>query len=61
VSNPKPQGSGGNGSSIPACSRCGKKHDGKCLASMDACFNCRKSGHKIRDYLLLVIKGKKGR
>jgi len=33
VSNPKLQGGGVNGSSIPACSRCGKKHDVKYLAN----------------------------
>ncbi|WMV07933.1 hypothetical protein MTR67_001318 [Solanum verrucosum] len=41
--------------------RCGKKHDRKCLAGMDGCFNCGMSGHKIRNCPLLVTKGRECR
>ncbi|XP_049369329.1 uncharacterized protein LOC125834201 [Solanum verrucosum] len=47
VSNPKPQG-GGIGSSFPDYAKCGRKHEGKCLAGSNACFGCGKMDHKIR-------------
>ncbi|KAH0765218.1 hypothetical protein KY285_001089 [Solanum tuberosum] len=42
VSNPKPQGGNVNGSSLlmSNCTKCGRKHDGKCRASTDGCFGC---------------------
>ncbi|XP_049347353.1 uncharacterized protein LOC125811846 [Solanum verrucosum] len=49
VSNPKPQGGNGSESSFPTCAKCGKKHDGRCLAGSNACFGCGKMGHNIRD------------
>ncbi|WMV24988.1 hypothetical protein MTR67_018373 [Solanum verrucosum] len=58
VSNPKLQGGSVNGSSIPACSRCGKKHGGKYLAGMDDCSNCGKSGHKMKNCPVLGTKGR---
>ncbi|WMV57929.1 hypothetical protein MTR67_051314 [Solanum verrucosum] len=61
VSNPKPLGGGDNRSFIPAYTRCGKKHDGKCLADTDGCFNCGKNGHKMREFPLLATKGRDGR
>ncbi|XP_049363320.1 uncharacterized protein LOC125828059 [Solanum verrucosum] len=48
VSNPKLQG-GGNGSSLPNCAKCGRKHERKCVAVSNACFGCGKTDHKIRD------------
>ncbi|XP_049377997.1 uncharacterized protein LOC125842713 [Solanum stenotomum] len=63
VCNPKPQGGNGSGSSLPrsTCARCGKKHEGKCLPGSDGCINCGKSGHKIRDCLMLMAKGREGK
>ncbi|XP_049372687.1 uncharacterized protein LOC125837642 [Solanum verrucosum] len=42
VSDPKPQGGNGNGSSfrMSTCAKCGNKHKGKCLAVTDGWFNC---------------------
>ncbi|WMV37349.1 hypothetical protein MTR67_030734 [Solanum verrucosum] len=60
-SNPKPQGSGGNRSSIPTCLRYGKKHEGKYLVGLDGCFGCGKSNHKVKDFPLQANKGKNGR
>ncbi|WMV59208.1 hypothetical protein MTR67_052593 [Solanum verrucosum] len=61
LSNPKPQGGNScNRSSTPACTRCGKKHGSKCLAGTDGCFKCGKSGHKMRDCLLLATKDPAG-
>ena len=60
VSNPKPQG-GNSGSSYvarPNCAKCGRKHDGKCLVGTDGCFSCGKMGHKVRDFLMLKVKGR---
>ncbi|XP_049345495.1 uncharacterized protein LOC125810021 [Solanum verrucosum] len=51
VSNPKPQRGKSGGSSMvrPTCAKCGKTHDGKCLASMGVCYGCVKSGHQLKD------------
>ncbi|WMV08927.1 hypothetical protein MTR67_002312 [Solanum verrucosum] len=49
------------GSSMPNCIRCGRKHDGKCLAGTDGCFNCGKSGHNMSAFLFLATKGRDGR
>ncbi|WMV42067.1 hypothetical protein MTR67_035452 [Solanum verrucosum] len=40
--------------------RCRRKHEGKCLAGMDGCFGCGKSGHKIRDCASLIPKERGG-
>uniref|UniRef100_M1DFK3 Gag-pol polyprotein n=1 Tax=Solanum tuberosum TaxID=4113 RepID=M1DFK3_SOLTU len=63
LSNPKPQGGNGSGSSLPmsTCTRCGRKHEGKCLADIDGWFGCGKSGHKMRDCPMLMAKGKEGK
>ncbi|XP_049344686.1 uncharacterized protein LOC125809059 [Solanum verrucosum] len=63
MSNPKPQGGNGCGSSLawPTCAKCGKKHDGKCLADTNGCFSCGKSGHKMRDHPMLAAKGREGK
>ncbi|XP_049375597.1 uncharacterized protein LOC125840666 [Solanum verrucosum] len=61
VSNPNPQGRNGGGSSLSTCARCERKHEGKCLADMDGCVCCGKSGHKIRDCPSLTAKGREGR
>ncbi|KAH0768772.1 hypothetical protein KY290_012753 [Solanum tuberosum] len=55
LSNPKPQGGNDSGSSLYMSNiRCGKNHEGKCLASTDGCFSCGKSGHKIRNCPMLL-------
>ncbi|XP_049414708.1 uncharacterized protein LOC125877463 [Solanum stenotomum] len=58
VSNPKPQGGNGSGSSLcrSNCPKCGRKHEGKCLADTNGCFCCGKTGHKIRDCPMLIAK-----
>jgi len=38
-----------NESLWPTCARCGKRHEGRCLAGREGCFNCDESGHKMRD------------
>ncbi|WMV08984.1 hypothetical protein MTR67_002369 [Solanum verrucosum] len=48
VSTPRQQGVG-NESLWPPCSRCGKKHEGRCLAGREGCFGCGKSGQKMKD------------
>uniref|UniRef100_M1DUT8 Gag-pol polyprotein n=1 Tax=Solanum tuberosum TaxID=4113 RepID=M1DUT8_SOLTU len=37
----------GSGSALPkpTCTKCGKKHHGKCLAGTDNCYGCGKSDH----------------
>ncbi|KAH0644963.1 hypothetical protein KY284_032847 [Solanum tuberosum] len=44
----------GQGSSNATVSK--RKHEGKCLAGMDGCFGCGKSGHKITDCASLIAK-----
>ncbi|XP_049368212.1 uncharacterized protein LOC125833108 [Solanum verrucosum] len=63
VSNPKHQGGNGSVSSLPRpnCTKCGKKHDGKCLANTDGCFGCGKTGYKMRDCPMLVAKEREGK
>uniref|UniRef100_M1DSG3 Gag-pol polyprotein n=1 Tax=Solanum tuberosum TaxID=4113 RepID=M1DSG3_SOLTU len=41
--------------------RCGKKHEGKCLAGTNGCFGCGKSGNKMRDITMLTAKRRKGK
>uniref|UniRef100_M1DVZ8 Gag-pol polyprotein n=1 Tax=Solanum tuberosum TaxID=4113 RepID=M1DVZ8_SOLTU len=33
----------------PNCAKCGKIHECKCLAGVDVCFGCGKSGHQLRN------------
>ncbi|XP_049394710.1 uncharacterized protein LOC125858999 [Solanum stenotomum] len=63
VSNPKPQGGNSGGSSMvkPTCSKCGKKHDGKCLVGTDGYYSCGKSGHMMRDCPMLRAQGREGK
>ena len=30
-------------------SRCGKRHEGRCLAGRDGCYGCGESGHTRKD------------
>ncbi|XP_049358574.1 uncharacterized protein LOC125823202 [Solanum verrucosum] len=63
VSNPKHQGGNGGGSSLPrsTCVKCGKKHEGKCLADTNGCFSCGKNGHKMGYFPMLIAKGREGK
>lgn len=38
-----------------------EKNEGKCLAGTDSCFNCGKSGNKMRNVPILKAKGKEGK
>jgi len=60
VSNPKPQGGYDKGTTMakPACAKCGKRHDGKCLAGTGACYGCGKSGHQLKNFPTLTAKGR---
>ncbi|WMV18657.1 hypothetical protein MTR67_012042 [Solanum verrucosum] len=56
VSNPKPEGVNDSVSLFPTYAKCGRKHEGKCLADTDGCCGFGKSGHKIRDCPMLMAK-----
>ncbi|KAK4733907.1 hypothetical protein R3W88_008168 [Solanum pinnatisectum] len=60
VSNPNPQGGNNGGSTMerPTCAKCGKKHDGKCLAGMGVCYGCGKSDHQLKNCPTLAAKGR---
>ncbi|WMV49836.1 hypothetical protein MTR67_043221 [Solanum verrucosum] len=63
VSNPNPKG-GNSGSSYverPSCTKCGKKHESKCLVGTDGCFSCGKSSHMKRDCPMLKVQGREGK
>ena len=55
VSTPKPQEGKGGYSYVekPLCSKCGIKHDGKCLVGTGNCYGCGKSGNLKRDCLMM--------
>ncbi|XP_049391774.1 uncharacterized protein LOC125856304 [Solanum stenotomum] len=63
VSNTKPQGGNGSGSSLPRsnCTKGGRKHDGKCLAGSDGCYGYGKSVHKMKDCPMLMAKEREGK
>ncbi|KAH0650460.1 hypothetical protein KY284_030372 [Solanum tuberosum] len=61
TSNPKPSGVNGSVYSLSTSAKCERKHEGKCLAGMEKCYGCGKSGHKIRDCTTLTAKRRKGR
>ncbi|XP_049391634.1 uncharacterized protein LOC125856109 [Solanum stenotomum] len=60
VSNPKPQGGNRGGSSMerPACAKCGKKYEGKCLTEMGVCNGCGKRGHQLKECPTRAAEGK---
>ncbi|XP_028114966.1 uncharacterized protein LOC114312868 [Camellia sinensis] len=35
--------------SIPVCPDCGRRHRGVCYRASDACFQCGKTGHMVKD------------
>ncbi|XP_049386015.1 uncharacterized protein LOC125850144 [Solanum stenotomum] len=60
VSNPKPQGISSE-SLWPTCARCGKRHEGRCLAGMKGWFRCGESCHKMRNFPKIKAKGREGK
>ncbi|WMV09457.1 hypothetical protein MTR67_002842 [Solanum verrucosum] len=60
ASNPKPQRGSSSESSLlkPTCTKCGKKHYGRCLAGKNGCGN---DGHKMRDCPILRAKGREAK
>ncbi|KAK4733737.1 hypothetical protein R3W88_007998 [Solanum pinnatisectum] len=51
---------GGSSMERPTCSKCGKKHEGKCLAGLGVCYGCGKSGHQLKDCPTRTTKGREG-
>ena len=45
---PMPQGISSESLS-PTYSRCGNRHDGRCLADTEDCISCGETGHKLRN------------
>ncbi|XP_049394739.1 uncharacterized protein LOC125859037 [Solanum stenotomum] len=62
VPHPKPQGGNRGGSSMerPTCAKCGKKHEGKCLAGMGLCYSCGKGRHQLKDFPTRTTNGREG-
>jgi len=60
MSNPRPQRISSE-SLLPTCARCGRRHEGRCVAGTEGCFSCGESGHKIRDCPMIKAKGKEGK
>jgi len=60
VSTPKPQEARGGGPYVekPICTKCGRKHEGKCLVGTGNCYGCGKSGHMRRDCPMLKAQGR---
>uniref|UniRef100_M1DCP0 Gag-pol polyprotein n=1 Tax=Solanum tuberosum TaxID=4113 RepID=M1DCP0_SOLTU len=48
----------GSGSPLPkpTCTKCEKKHHGKCLVDTDGCYGCGKSDHKVKHFPTLTAK-----
>ncbi|XP_049414610.1 uncharacterized protein LOC125877324 [Solanum stenotomum] len=53
----------GSGSPFPksTCTKCGKKHHGKCLAGIDGCYGCGKSDHQVKNCPTLAGKGREAK
>ncbi|XP_015087003.1 uncharacterized protein LOC107030124 [Solanum pennellii] len=60
VYTPNPQEGKGGGSYVekPLCSKCGRKHDGKCLVGTGNFYGCGKSGHMKRDGPMMKTQGR---
>ncbi|XP_049357000.1 uncharacterized protein LOC125821630 [Solanum verrucosum] len=60
VSTLKSKGVSGSGSYVvsPTCARCGKKHNGKCLAGTKGCYGCGGSDHLIRNCPIITARGR---
>lgn len=43
------------------CVRCGKKHDGRCLASMEGFYDCGGIDHNIRDCPVITTRVREGK
>ncbi|XP_049373433.1 uncharacterized protein LOC125838415 [Solanum verrucosum] len=52
---------GGSSFSKPACTACGKKHFGKCLAGTNRCYSCGKNDHQVRNCPTLTTKGREAK
>ncbi|WMV24316.1 hypothetical protein MTR67_017701 [Solanum verrucosum] len=55
------QGNGSSEKMVSECRRCGKIHRNECLVGSNTCYGCGKSGHKMKDWLLLATRGRDGR
>uniref|UniRef100_M1DZB5 Gag-pol polyprotein n=1 Tax=Solanum tuberosum TaxID=4113 RepID=M1DZB5_SOLTU len=53
----------GSGSPFPkpTCTKCGKKHHGKCLAGTDGCYGCGKNDHQVKNCHTLTAKGREAK
>uniref|UniRef100_M1DD70 Zinc knuckle family protein n=1 Tax=Solanum tuberosum TaxID=4113 RepID=M1DD70_SOLTU len=60
VSTSRPQGIS-NESLWPSCARCGKSHEGRCLASREGCFSCGESGHVMKDCSKAKVTRREGK
>ena len=60
VSTPKTQEARGGGHYVEKhiCTKCGRKHEGKCLVGTGNCYGCGKSGHMRRDCPMLKAQGR---
>ncbi|XP_015087151.1 uncharacterized protein LOC107030364 [Solanum pennellii] len=60
VPTPNPQEGKGSGSYVDRhlCSKCGRRHEGKCLVGSGNCYSCGKSGHIKIDCPMMRIQGR---
>ncbi|KAH0705879.1 hypothetical protein KY285_010406 [Solanum tuberosum] len=42
----------------PSLERCGKRHEGRCLAGIEGCYGCGESGHKMRYCPRMMAEGR---
>jgi len=53
----------GSGSPFPkpTCTKCGKKHHGKCLAGTNGFYSCGKNDHHVKNFHTLTAKGREAK